>query len=79
MSSDLLNDLVIEVPGVTQEVASDVICVLETFEDIGGDWELGALSELSSLNFSLAVDVLHPAVVVRGGSLSDVLLEDDNV
>lgn len=39
MSSDLLNDLVIEVSRVTQEIAGNVICVLETFEDVGGEWE----------------------------------------
>lgn len=79
MSADLLNDFVIKVTGITQEIPSNVVCVLETFEDIGGDGELGAFSELSSLNFCLSVDVLHPGVMVGSRCLGDVLLEDDNV
>ena len=64
---------------VAQEAIGDIVCVLETLEDIGGDWELRAFSELSSNVLALAVDVLHPAVVVRSRFLRDVLLEDDNV
>ncbi len=79
MSADLLDDGVIKVAGVTQEISSNVVGVLETLEDIGGHRELGTLSELRSLTLNLSVDILHPGVVVRGGCLGDVLLEDDNV
>jgi hypothetical protein len=79
MPADLLDDGVIEMSGIAQEVASNVVCMLETLEDIGGDWELRAFPELRSLNLSGSVDVLHPAVMVRGRGLADVLLEDDDV
>ena len=79
MSADLLDDRVIEMARVTQEVSGDVICVFETLEDIGGDRELRAFAELSSLAFACCVDVLHPAVMVGSLGLGDVLLEDDNV
>lgn len=79
MSADLLDDGIIEMARVAQEITSDVICVLDTFEDVGGEGELAALSELRSLVLALEVDVLHPAVVVGGSSLGNVLLEDDDV
>ena len=79
MSSNLLNDRVIEMAGVTQEVTSDIVCMFETLENIGRNRELRSLSKLGSLVLVVGVDVLHPAVVVAGSSLRNVLLEDDNV
>lgn len=79
MSSDLLDDGIVEMPRVTQEITSNVICVLDALEDIGCNWELPTFSELSSDVLALEVDVLHPAVVIGGSGLSDVLLEDDDV
>jgi hypothetical protein len=67
MVSDLLDDLIIEVAGVSQEVASDVVCVLYTLEDICGNWELRSLSKLGTLILSGQVDVLHPAVMCGSG------------
>ena len=79
MPSDPLDDVVIEMAGVTEEIPRDVVCVFDAFEDIGRDGELRPLSKLGSLVLALEVDVLHPGVVARGSSLGDVLLEDDNV
>jgi hypothetical protein len=79
MSSDLLNDLVIEMAGVTQEVPGNVVCMFQALEDVIGDRELRSLSKLCPLGLALEMDVLHPAVMVGGGSLGDVLLEDDDV
>lgn len=79
MSSDLLNDFVIEVPRVPQEAPSNVICVFETLEDIACDGELRALSKLCSDALAGCMGTLHPVVVAGSGSLSDMLLEDDNV
>src|SRR5947207_2523475 len=79
MSSDLLNDGVIEMARVAQETPSDIVCVLDALEDVGGKWELRSLSKLCSDVLALEVDVLHPAVVVGSGRLGDVLLEDDDV
>lgn len=79
MSSDLLDDGIIEMPGVTHEITSNLICVLDALEDISRERELPSFSEFSSDILALEVDVLHPAVVVGGSSLSDVLLEDDDV
>ena len=53
--------------------------MFQALEDVVGDRELRSLSELCSLGLALEMDVLHPAVVVGGGSLGDVLLEDDDV
>lgn len=79
MSSDLLDDGVIEMARVAQETTSDIVGMLEALEDIGRDRELRPLSKLGSLVLAVEVDVLHPAVVVRGRSLGNVLLEDDDV
>ena len=53
--------------------------MLDPFKNIGGEGELRPLSKLGSLVLVVEVDVLHPAVVIRGSSLGDVLLEDDDV
>jgi hypothetical protein len=53
--------------------------MFQALEDVVGDRELRSLSELCSLGLALEMDVLHPAVMVAGGSLGDVLLEDDDV
>jgi len=79
MSSDLLNDSVIKMARITQEIAGNIVCMLDALKYISSDRELGSLSKLSPLGLALGVDVLHPAVVVRGSSLGDVLLEDDNI
>jgi len=67
MSSDFLDDGIIEMARVTQEIASDIVCVLDALEYIGCNWELRSLSELCSNVLALEVDVLHPAVVVGSG------------
>jgi hypothetical protein len=79
MSSDLLNDGVIKMAGVTQEAASDIVGMLDAFKDIGRDGELRSPSKLASLGLAVEVDVLHPAVMIRGSSLGNVFLEDDDV
>jgi len=79
MSADLLDDRVIEVPRVTQELASDTVCVLETLEDVVGNRELRSLSKLGASVLALEMDVLHPAVVLRCQGVGDVLLEHDDV
>lgn len=79
MPSDLLDDGIIKMPGVTQEIPSDVICVLDTLEDIGGKGELSSFSELCSYVLALEVDILDPGVVIGGSSLGNVFLEDNDV
>jgi hypothetical protein len=79
MSSDFLDDRIIEMSRVTQEITRNVVSVPDALEDIGCKWELPSFSKLSSYVLALKVDVLHPAVVVGGSGLGDVLLEDDDV
>jgi len=38
VSPNLVNDGVIEVSRITQEIASDVVSVLEALEDVLSDW-----------------------------------------
>lgn len=80
MSADLLNDRVIEMARVTEEVACDVVGMLEPLEDvIGNHGELATLPQLGPDILALEVDVLHPAVMVVGYSRGDVLFEHDDV
>lgn len=53
--------------------------MFKTLEDVVGDRELRALSKLCSHVLALDMGTLHPAVVVRGSSLGDMLLEDDDI
>ncbi len=79
MSSDLLNDRIIEMARVTQEIARDIVGMLEALKNVGRNRELRSLSKLGSLSLAVEVDVLHPAVMIRGSSLGDVFLEDHDV
>ena len=79
MISNLLDDRVIEVTRVSQEVCTNLVGVSETFKDIACDGELGALSQLGSLSFTLSMDILYPAVMIGCSLFSYVLLEDDDV
>lgn len=80
MSADLLDDRVIEVAGVAQEAASDVVGVFQAMEDIiGREWELRTLPEFGSDVLALEVDGVDPALVAIDSGLGDVLLEDDDV
>ena len=79
MSSDLLNNRVIEMARVAQEIPRDIVGMLEALKDIGCNRELRSLSKLGSFGLAVEVDVLHPAVMIRGSSLGDVFLEDNNV
>ena len=80
MSADLLDDGVVEMPGIAQEVASDVVGMLDASEDVvSNHGELGTLPQLGPGVLALEVDVLHPAMVVVGRGRGDVLLEDDDV
>ena len=79
MSSDLLDDGIIEVARVSQEITCNVVCVLDSLENICGQGELPTFPELSSGVLALEMGVLHPAVVVRGSSLRDVFFEDYDI
>ena len=79
MSSDLLDDRVIEMARVTQEIPRDIVGMLEALKDVGRDRELRSLSKLGSLGLAVEVDVLHPAVMITGSSLGNVFLEDNDV
>lgn len=65
--------------GVTHEATCNVVCVLETAEDVIHHRRLGSLSELHLGVLCFMVDALHPEVVVGGVLLRDVLLELDDV
>lgn len=80
MSADLFDDRVIEMAGIAQEVASDVVGMFDAGKDIvGSHGELGALPKLGAGALALEVDVVHPSVVVVRRGRGDVLLEDDDV
>lgn len=77
MSADSLDDCLIKVARVTQEVLGDIVCVLHSLKDGLSERELRSFSELGSFILAVQMNVLHPAVVVRGGCLGDMLLEYD--
>lgn len=71
MSANRLNDGVIKVPRITEEITSNVVCVLDTFEDVGSDGKLRSFSELGPLILTLEVNVLDPALVLSCGGLQE--------
>jgi hypothetical protein len=75
MVSDLLNDGLMEVAGVTLEVAN-LEGVLHAREGIKG---LTALAELKATLLTTLVNVLNPGVMVGGSVLIHMVLELDNV
>jgi len=67
--ADLLDDRLIEVTRVAQEATGDIVCVLDTLEDIGRDGELRALAELGPLALGGLVGAVDPELVVGGRGL----------
>lgn len=79
VSSDHLDDRLIEITRVTQEAASNVVCVFDTLEDIGSERSLRSLAKLSTFGLTGHVHVGDPAVVVKGSGLINMVLELDDV
>ena len=77
--SDGLDRLVVKMTRVADQTADDVVCVLQAVKHLGGDGELGPLSQLHAFALLLCVDALHPAVVLLCMAVLDVLLEHDHV
>ena len=76
MPPDLLDGLVIEMPGVAKEVLSNLVCVLEALEGIV---EQPTLPEVHPERLAVIVDLLEPHVVARSRVIGNMLLELDNV
>lgn len=79
MSTDLLNDIFVKVARVSHKATSEVVCVLETVEDVVKHWGLRPLLQLSLDLLGVEVEVLDPVVVLGGQVCGDVLLELDHV
>jgi hypothetical protein len=79
MPSDGLDRLVIEMARVSDQSTDDVVCVLEAIENLLCEGELRSLPQLGAFALALCVDVLHPAVVLLGVAVLDVLLENNHV
>lgn len=78
MSSDLLDNILMEVTRVAHQGAGNVKSVLETEVELVPDAKERPLLQVNPLNLRL-VDVLHPAVMSRHRFGIDMLLEDDDV
>jgi hypothetical protein len=79
VAADFLDDILIEMAGVAQELARNVVCVLQSGEDrllIGSHW---ALAQLHALVGVVIMNALNPQVVSLGGVLGDVVLEDNDI
>lgn len=79
MSSELLDDGVIEMARVAKELATNLVGVGETTEDLVYEGELPTLPKLDPLLLPGAVNLLNPRMVVGGGRVGHMLLELDNV
>jgi hypothetical protein len=79
VSSDLLDDIVVKVARVAEEATGDVVGVLETLEQLGGDGELRALPKFGPLALLGDMHVLNPSMVGGSAIVLDVALELDHV
>lgn len=79
VSADLLDHILIEVTGVSEQAAGNVVGVLEAVEDVIDHWRLRSLLEIVLGGLGGLVEVLDPAVVLGGEVGGDVLLELDHV
>lgn len=79
VSPNLLDDILIEVAGVAEEAAGDVVGVLEALKHLVDDGELRALAQLGPLGLARAVDLLDPGVMSGRIIVLDVALELDDV
>ena len=65
--------------GIAQEATGNIVCVFDALEDIGGDGELRALSQLGTVNLGGNMCILDPELVVYGSVLVNMVLEDHDV
>lgn len=79
MSSDLLDDILVKVAGVSKKAIRDVEGVLHSLKDIVDRWQQGPLTKLVLLDLECGVNVLHPLVVQCSSIVLDVVLEDDDI
>jgi hypothetical protein len=78
MTADLLDDILMEMTSISHERSSDVESVFDTSVGLEVEAEEGTLLEFHPAVLG-GMDVLHPAVVVRGRALIDVLLENNDI
>lgn len=77
--ADLLDDILVEVTGVSHQRSTNVVCVLHTLEESVDDRQLRALTQLNLGGLDAGVKILDPIMVSSSQILVDVVLEDDNV
>ena len=79
MPAHLLDDVLIKVTRVAQQLARDVICVLQALKDRLLHGEMTSLSKLHPVAGGAEVSILDPGVVSFGSLLGDVVFEDDHI
>ena len=77
VSSDLLDDLLIEMSRVTQKASSDIVCVLKSTERCYR--ELRSLGQIPLSRLDLNMLVLYPIVMRTSCSVCNVFLEYNNI
>lgn len=77
VSTDLLDNILVEMTGIAHERVSYVEGVLQA--EVGLVIEAEERTLLQFLAVVGSVDVLHPAVVSGGDRVVDVLLKHDNI
>jgi hypothetical protein len=65
MPPNLLDDLVIEMARVAHELLANLVCVLQSAEDIVNQRHLSALLQIGTLGFPACVDLLDPGMMGR--------------
>lgn len=75
----MLDGLIVEVSGITEELLADLVGMLQTMEDLVNKRELAALLEIEAPGLGGGMDLLDPGVMRRSHLGSDMLLELDDV
>ena len=79
MSSDSFDCTFIEVSRISKQATCDVEGMLQSLKGLIEEGELGALPKLEDARLGVLVEGLHPAVMGRGISVVDMVLEDNDI
>lgn len=79
MPTDLLDRVLVKVTRVAHQTTGDVVCVLQSVEDVVDHGSLGPLLQVRLLGLDGGVEIGDPVVVLSSQVRGDMALELDHV
>lgn len=79
MPADLLDNVLVEVSCISEELAGDVVGMLQAAKEVGGHGQLGPLPKLGLGVLGLQVERLYPLMVDSCVGVRNMIFENNHV